>query len=166
MRDEEIFEQLSQHSAVPYPGTWLAAPFEDRHVGDRVFAVVATDPGLSTIGVDRASGEPWLLPENDEPSLINSSLEALVACSQVYARAAEEAARREAAGFSDDDDDAGVDDDAAEDPEEDGEDDFDAGDEFTDTLIARFATIDEPAVSDENAFWPVAAEELGYTLPC
>ena len=150
MRDEEIFELLSRRAAVPYPGTWPTAPFENRHLGDQVYALVAIDPGLSAIGVDRELGELWLLPEDDESSLINSGIAAFVTCSQVYATAVEEAARLEAEGFSDDDSD---------------EDDSDPGDEFTDALIAQFATIDEPSTADENAFWPIAAEELGYSLP-
>jgi len=43
--------------------------------------------------------------------------------------------------------------------------DSDPGDGFTDALITRFVAIDQPSTADENALWPIAAEDLGYTLP-
>ncbi|MDT0269995.1 SUKH-4 family immunity protein [Streptomyces sp. DSM 44915] len=40
-----------------------------------------------------------------------------------------------------------------------------AADALTDELLARFEEIDPAAVADENSFWSIAAEELGYALP-
>ncbi|MFE0686876.1 hypothetical protein ACFV0Z_01945 [Streptomyces xiamenensis] len=35
---------------------------------------------------------------------------------------------------------------------------------LTDALLERFAALDAEAVADENSFWCVAAEELGYGM--
>ena len=89
----------------------------------------------------------WLLPSGDEPGQLNSSVAAYVACSNVYAEAAAEAARFEAEELGDEDDDE------------------DRGDAFTEAVIERLAAVDPVAVEDENGFWSVVAEELGYSLP-
>ncbi|MEU6249051.1 SUKH-4 family immunity protein [Glycomyces sp. NPDC047010] len=130
---------------LPYPGQWQDAPLPQSRVGGRDFDLLAVDPGLSAVGVDRADGSVWLLPEGGEPSPVNASREAFDACAAIYKEAAAEAERLAANGFSDDE----------EDP----------GDAFTDALLERFAAVDETAVADENGFWSVAAEELGYALP-
>lgn len=139
MDDTRITEALVGRARVPYPGGWLPAPFAERTVGGRTYAVVADDPGLSALAVDRATGQLWLLAEDDEAELVNSSLQALVACSRAYAEAVLDAAHLD-------------------------DEDEDAGDELTDALLARLAALDEAATDDENAFWSVAAEELGYGI--
>ncbi|MDT0321108.1 SUKH-4 family immunity protein [Streptomyces millisiae] len=139
MDDTRITEALVGRERVPYPGSWLTAPFVERAVGGRTYAVVADDPGLSALAVDRATGQVWLLADGDEVELVNSSLRALVACSRAYAEAALDAAHLD-------------------------DEDEDAGDELTDALLARLAALDEVATDDENAFWSVAAEELGYGI--
>jgi hypothetical protein len=148
VNDSELVEAMERRASVPYPGSWHAPPFPERTIGGQVFALVAVDPGLSAIGVNLADGSVWLLPEDDEPGLVNASVDAFVACSALYSEAAAEAAEFEADGSDlDSDDDEG-----------------DRGDAFTDALISRFEAVDE-AVADENALWPVAAEELGYSIP-
>ncbi|MFD0526776.1 hypothetical protein ACFQ1I_05085 [Kitasatospora arboriphila] len=37
-------------------------------------------------------------------------------------------------------------------------------DALTDALLAKFAALDPAAVADENSFWHIAAEELGYGI--
>nr|WP_243745340.1 SUKH-4 family immunity protein [Streptomyces hainanensis] len=135
MDDRRIADALEQREPVPYPGTWLPAPFPERSG----HAVIAQDPGLSALAVDRATGHVRLLAEDGgaPPELVNSTVRALVDCSRAYA----EAAAREI--------DA---------------DDEDAGDALTDALLERFRAIDPAAVDRENAFWSVAAEELGYGI--
>ncbi|MFB9662741.1 SUKH-4 family immunity protein [Glycomyces mayteni] len=132
-------------TGLPYPGQWQTPPLPQACTGGRDFDLLAVDPGLSAIGLDRADGTVWLLPEGGEPSPVNASREAFDACAAIYEEAAAEAERLAAAGFSDDE----------EDP----------GDAFTDALLERLAAADATAVADENGFWSVAAEELGYALP-
>ncbi|RRR98388.1 SUKH-4 family immunity protein [Glycomyces terrestris] len=152
MTDEQIAAALAGRAATPYPGEWQSPPFRDRREGGRVFAVVAIDPGLSEIGVDRDGGGVYLLGE--EPVLVNASAAAFTACSQVYAAASAEADRLEAAAEA-----IAADDDVDDDEEE------DRGDAFTEVVLARLAAADPAAVADENAFWSIAAEELGYRIP-
>jgi hypothetical protein len=149
MDDETLADALARRSPVPYPGRWLSPPFQERIVGDRILALVAVDDGLSAIGVSRSDGAVWLLPDDGEPGLVNTTIDALVACSVAYAEAAAEAARLAAEGFSDGDPDEAE----------------DRGDELTDAVLDRFARIDPAGVADENSLWSVAAEELGYTIP-
>lgn len=144
--DQQIARDLADRAELPYPGEWQEAPFRDHRLGARVFAVVASDPGLSDIGVDRADGSVWLLASGDEPGRLNLSVAAFVACSKVYAEAAAEAAGLEAQELGDDEDE-------------------DRGDAFTEAVVERLAAVDPVAVEDENGFWSVAAEELGYSLP-
>ncbi|GAA1693839.1 hypothetical protein GCM10009830_47050 [Glycomyces endophyticus] len=144
MTDQQIARDLADRADTPYPGEWQEPPFREHRAGDRVYALVASDPGLSDIGVDRAGGGVWLLPEGDAPALVNTSAAAFTACSKVYAESAAEVERVE-----------------AEDPDE----DEDRGDAFTEMVLERLAAIDPAAVEDENGFWPVAAEELGYAMP-
>ncbi|MFF8915433.1 SUKH-4 family immunity protein [Streptomyces sp. NPDC015032] len=113
------------------------------------YAVVALDPGLSALGVRRTDGSLWGLPEDGVPHLVNSSPEALVAFTRAYERAAAEAAAYE--GPESDSDEA---EDLAE----------QAADALTDALMERFGALDAAAVADENSFWCIAAEELGYSM--
>ncbi|WP_335988048.1 SUKH-4 family immunity protein [Glycomyces sp. MUSA5-2] len=131
-------------TALPYPGAVQAEPLPQSRVGDRDFDLLAVDPGLSAIGIDRADGTVWLLPDGGDPSPVNAGRAEFDACAAIYAEAAAEAERLAAEGFSDD-----------EDP----------GDAFTDALLERFEAVDPVAVADENGFWSTAAEELGYALP-
>lgn len=100
MDDGDLSNSLTRLSTVPYPGQWLSPPFAEHRLDDRRFALVARDAGLSAIGVDRSDGTVWFLPEDDEPGLVNSSIDALISCSAAYAAAAAEAAALEAAGLS------------------------------------------------------------------
>ncbi|MFX4291458.1 SUKH-4 family immunity protein [Streptomyces bohaiensis] len=145
MDDVELAELLDQREAFPYPGTWLAAPFANREAGGRKLAVVARDEGLSFIGVDRADGGVWGVPEGGAPNLVNTGLTELVACSRAYREASVRLA-----GTGDG-------------PEAPGTKPL-AGDHLTQTLVSRFREIDPAAVADENTFWSVAAEELGYAV--
>ncbi|NJQ05653.1 SUKH-4 family immunity protein [Streptomyces lonarensis] len=142
MDDVELAELLDQREAFPYPGTWLAAPFANREAGDRKLAVVARDEGLSFIGVDRADGGVWGVPEGGDPHLINTGLAELVACSQAYREASVRV--------------AGATEGAAPGQT--------PGEQLSAALVARFREIDASSVADENTFWSVAAEELGYTV--
>jgi hypothetical protein len=146
VNDSELVKALERRASVPYPGSWQAPPLSEKSIGDQVFALVAVDPGLSAIGVDRADRSVWLLPEQDEPGLINSSIDAFVTCTALYKEAVAEAAAIEADSGDEDDED-------------------DRGDAFTDDLLSRFEAVDQAAVAEEHSFWSVAAEELGYTLP-
>lgn len=146
VNDEQIARDLADRAEIPYPGEWQRPPFRELRLGDRVFALVASDPGLSDIGVDRADGGVWLLPAEGESAQLNTSAAAFTACSKVYAAAAAEAERLAAADVGDDEDE-------------------DRGDAFTEDVLERLAAVDPVAVEDENGLWSVAAEELGYSLP-
>jgi hypothetical protein len=174
MDDRTLHELLSRRGPVPYPGQWLSAPFTDRNADGRILAVIAEDPGLSLLGVDRADGTVLLLDDTGS-SAFNTDAEALVACSLVYGEAVLEAAGLDLDapadsldGDDDDSDDVGGHDETGEDGDEDDEaDDSGAatvGDLLTDALIERFRGIDPVAVAEENSFWSIAAEELGYGL--
>lgn len=39
-----------------------------------------------------------------------------------------------------------------------------AADALIEALLERFETLDAEAVADENSFWHIAAEELGYGM--
>ncbi|MFB7475097.1 hypothetical protein [Kitasatospora sp. NPDC056184] len=80
---------------------------------------------------------------------MNSGGAAFVVCTRAYAAAATGAAAYDGPGDD-------LDEEAA--PEADEE----AADAFTERLVERFGDLDAAAVGDENAFWGVAAEELGY----
>jgi hypothetical protein len=85
MTDQDIARDLAGRAGTPYPGRWYEPPFRELRAGGGVYAVVASDPGLSAIGVDRAAGGVWLLPEGGEPVLVNTGAAAFTACSKVYA---------------------------------------------------------------------------------
>ncbi|MFD9735334.1 SUKH-4 family immunity protein [Umezawaea sp. NPDC059074] len=147
MDDSSLFALLARRGPVPYPGTWLGVPFADLRFADRLGAEVARDEGLSSIVVDRVDGRVWLVPaDGGVPLLVNSDVESLVACSVVYGRASDEVEE-------------------ADEPEEEPDDEMAAGDAFAEALVVEFRGIDAVAVDGENAFWSVAAEELGYAYP-
>jgi hypothetical protein len=149
MDDTEMATALAGCAGCPYPGTWQGSPFAERTVGGVRYGVVALDPGLSALGVRRADGSLWGLPEEGVPHLVNSGVAAFVAFTRAYEEAAAEA-------------------DAYEGPDEGGEEGEElaerAADALTDALLERFAALDAAAVADENSFWCVAAEELGYGM--
>jgi hypothetical protein len=147
--DAEIDARLAERGPVPYPGIWHAPPFTDRTVHDVRYAVVAFDLGLSALGVRRDDGTLWIVPADGEPDQVNSSLDAFVACTRAY-----EQSRAEADAYEGPDDDSDEADDLAE----------QAADALTDALLERLAEIDAVAVAEENSFWSVAAEELGYGM--
>ncbi|MGI5251694.1 SUKH-4 family immunity protein [Actinacidiphila glaucinigra] len=149
MDDAELASLLAGCASCPYPGIWQDAPFPERTVDGALYAVVADDSGVSALGLRRVDDSLWLLPESGEPSLLNSSPEAFVAFTRAYEGAAAEAALYEG-------------------PEDDSDESADlaiqAADALTDALIARFSTLDAEAVVNENSFWHIAAEELGYSM--
>lgn len=149
MDDAELASLLAGCTGSPYPGAWQDTPFAERTIEGERYALVALDPGLSALGVRRADGSLWGLPEDGTPHLVNSSAAAFVAFSRAYEEAAAEADAYEGS-------DSGSD--AAEDPAE------EAADALTEALMERFEAMDVAAVAEENAFWCVAAEELGYGM--
>ncbi|WP_431977254.1 SUKH-4 family immunity protein [Micromonospora haikouensis] len=105
---------------------------------DPTGVVLAEDEGLSRLVVDPATGAVSLV-DADGAEPVNSTLDALVACAEAYL-----AARAEADALPDDADD-----------------DLEAvGERLTD----RFRQLDPASVGDENRFWSVTAEELGYGM--
>ncbi|WNM29979.1 SUKH-4 family immunity protein [Streptomyces sp. Li-HN-5-11] len=155
MTDAELASLLAGCARCPYPGAWQTPPLVERGVDGVRYALVAVDPGLSALGVRRADGSLWYLPEDDDPSLVNSGVEMFVAFSRAYEEAAVEAAAYEGPG---DDLGDGLDDTEAVDLAE------QAADALTETLLERFEALDAEAVADENSFWHTAAEELGYGM--
>ncbi|WP_424215923.1 SUKH-4 family immunity protein (plasmid) [Streptomyces sp. BI20] len=133
--DARIAAVLGGCAHVPYPGVWRAAPFVERVVDGVCHALVAVDPGAGAIGLRRDGGSLWLLPEGGAARLLNSDLAAFVAFDRAYGEASVEA--------------------EAEAEER-------AAEESAEALTARFRALDPAAVADENAFWNIAAEELGY----
>ncbi|MFD7710791.1 SUKH-4 family immunity protein [Streptomyces sp. NPDC059785] len=151
MNDAEVASLLAGCAHCPYPGAWQDSPFAIRTVGGSRYALVAIDPGLSSLALRRDDGSLWCLPEDGAPRLLNSSVEAFVAFDRAYEQAAAEAAAYEGPGDDLDEDEAV---DLAE----------QAADALTDTLLERFRLLDAAAVTDENSFWHIAAEELGYGM--
>lgn len=146
MSDAEIAQALAPvvdgDLTVPYPGVWARAPYAS-HNGR---AVIAADPGLSSIVVERGSGAVMLVGSDGE-SLVNRSVEAFVACARSYT-----AAVNTPIGDSGSDSGSGAD-----------TDDDDAWEAVGDRLIEEIRGIDPQAAADET-FWSVAAEEVGYGM--
>lgn len=151
MNDGEVASLLAGCARCPYPGVWQDSPFAERTVGGVRYALVAVDPGLSALVLRRDHGSLWCLPEDGVPQLVNSSVEAFVAFSRAYDEAAAEAAAYEGPGD-------GLGDDEAVDLAE------QAADALTEALLERFGVLDAEAVADENSFWHIGAEELGYGM--
>ncbi|MGY4744482.1 SUKH-4 family immunity protein [Streptomyces sp. ATMOS53] len=151
MNDAELASLLAECARCPYPGAWQDSPFTERTVDGARYALVAVDPGLSALGVRRDDGSLWDVPEDGVPRLVNSSVEAFVAFNRAYEEAAAEADAYE--GPSDDLDDAEIVDVAER-----------AADALTEALLDRFRAVDAEAVADENSFWHIGAEELGYGM--
>lgn len=141
--DEEISAGLQPlrpigYSKVPVEGEWRQAPFAERVLPDRVVAVVCEDPGVAMVTVDRRSGEVLLVGQDGGSQLVNSSVELLVQCAQVY-RKARRAARRV-------------------------EDDDEALEALAAQTLAEVGRIDAVAVRDENQLWATAIEEIEYDI--
>ncbi|MFJ3640212.1 SUKH-4 family immunity protein [Streptomyces sp. NPDC090108] len=151
MNDTEAAALLAGCADSPYPGVWQDSPFTERAVGGARYALVAVDPGLSALAVRRDDGSLWCLPEDGDPRWVNSGVEAFAAFHHAYGEAATEAAAFEGA------DDGTADDEALELAEQ-------AADALTEALLDRFRALDPDAVADENSFWHIAAEELGYGM--
>ncbi|MFE7562522.1 SUKH-4 family immunity protein [Kitasatospora sp. NPDC057500] len=152
MDDSELAALLAGCADCPYPGAWQDAPFPERAVDGVRYAVVAVDPGVGVLGVRRDDGSLWELPEADGgPHLVNSGVEDFAAFNAAYREAAAEADAYEGPG-------GGLDDAAALEAAE------EAADALTEALLERFAALDAEAVADEDSFWSVAAEELGYGM--
>ncbi|MFD3954921.1 SUKH-4 family immunity protein [Streptomyces bacillaris] len=149
MNDSEVASLLAGCARCPYPGAWQDPPFAELMVDGEGYAAVAVDPGLSALALRRDDGSLWGLPEGGVPHLVNSSVEAFVAFNRAYEEAATEAEAYE-----------GPDDDL----DEDGDLAMQAADALTEALLERFEMLDAEAVADENSFWHVAAEELGYGM--
>jgi hypothetical protein len=144
MTDDEIAEALAplqpiNYSKVPVEGRWRRQPpYPDREADGRTLAVLCEDPDVSVVGVDRASGEVWLLLADGELGLVNGSLAALVACSRAYQKAHRQAAK---------------------DPDDD-----DALEAIAAEALAELGRLDPAAVRDENQAWAAAAEEIEYGM--
>src|SRR4051812_46126143 len=67
---------------VPYPGAWARPPYESRAGRP----VIAHDPGLSAIVVDRDRGTVALVDTNGE-GVLNASLAVFVECARRYTAA-------------------------------------------------------------------------------
>ncbi|MGX2997587.1 SUKH-4 family immunity protein [Streptomyces sp. JNUCC 64] len=147
MDDTALAALLAGRAPHPYPGVWQEPPFAEREADGARYALVALDPGLSALGVRRSDGSVWGLPDDGEPFRLNSGAAAFVAFTRAYGEAAAEAEAYE-----------------APDSDPDGDEAERAADALTEALLERFAAIDAEAVADENAFWCVVAEELGYGM--
>ncbi|MFE7191848.1 SUKH-4 family immunity protein [Kitasatospora sp. NPDC057541] len=151
MDDAELASLLAGRAGCPYPGAWQDAPFAERVVDGVRYALVAVDPGLSALAVRRDDGSLWCLPEGGGRDLVNSGVAAFVAFTRAYDAAATEAAAYDGPGD-------GLDDDAAWEAAE------EAAEALTERLLEGFGERDAAAVADENSFWCVAAEEIGYGM--
>jgi SUKH-4 immunity protein len=144
MTDDEIAEALAplqpvNYRKVPVEGKWRKQPpYPDRDADGRTLAVLCEDPEVSVVGVDRATGEVWLLLDDGQLDLVNGSVAALVACSQAYQKA-----RRQAAKDPDDDD---------------------ALEAIAAGALAELGRLDPAAVRDENQAWAAAVEEIEYGM--
>jgi SUKH-4 immunity protein len=140
--DEQIEEYLAALALkqVPFEGEWNESPYPDRVIGDRTVAVLVDDPEVQQLVVDRDTGEVLFVEDGStEPELVNQTLSQFAASAEAYF-----AGRERATGIDEEDEDA---------LEENGE-----------QTLAAIRALDPEAVRDENQFWAVAAEELGYGM--
>ncbi|WIY01956.1 SUKH-4 family immunity protein [Amycolatopsis mongoliensis] len=110
--------------------------YPERSHDGRTLVVLADDPGVEALVVDRATGEVLVL--DGSVTLVNRSLSQFAESAAVYV-----AARRRAKYLEEDD----------EALEANGEE-----------ALRSTRAIDADAVADENRFWAVATEELGYGM--
>jgi len=129
-----------------YPGSWVLEPDPVEPV-----VILADDPRLTRLEWDPSDDTVYLrfisttLPEPPGyKALVNTSLEALIAFSRLYADARAELDRIDRESNRDD---------AERLHEENGA-----------NLLAAFAQIDPKAVDAADSLWAVAAEETGYGM--
>lgn len=117
---------------------WQASPFAERTVGGTRYALVAVDPGVSALALRRDDGSLWCLSEGGVPQLFQLIVQLMNSGVEAFVafNRAYEWAVAEAAAYDGPGD--GLDDDEALD-------------------LAEQA-------ADENSFWHIAAEELGYGM--
>ena len=145
LTDDDIDTALSdvlplEESLEDYPGTWQTAPYADRD-GQ---AVLGLGDHSWDILLDRGTGRVQGVPEDADAFLLNTGLERFVRCVQAAVAARQETKRHVA---------------------EDGSTDAEADEEIAEIghrLAARLTEIDPDAVADDDMFWSVLAEELGY----
>ncbi|WP_329045675.1 SUKH-4 family immunity protein [Amycolatopsis sp. NBC_01488] len=139
LTDQQIDEALRAvpRKKVPFEGAWTKAPYPERSHDGRIFAVLVDDPEVEALVVDRATGEVLVL--DGSVALVNRSLGQFAKSATAYV-----AARKRAKSIDEDDDEA---------LEANGEE-----------ALMAIRAIDADAVADENQFWAVAAEELGYGI--
>ena len=130
-----LADVLDGDLALPYPGVWGIGPNGNGRTR------IAVDDGLSTIVVDRADGTVLLIGADGDESLINSSPDALAEFAVRYDVALRPASIPEDADEADD-----------------------YWEEVGEALLERFRGIDPVAVEDQESFWSVAAEEVGYGM--
>ncbi|KAB1988883.1 SUKH-4 family immunity protein [Streptomyces triticiradicis] len=150
MDDADVASLVAGCVCCPYHGMWQTSPFAERTISGVRHALVAVDPELSALALRRDDGSLWFLPEGGVPRLVNSSVEAFVAFNRAYEEATAEA---DAYEWPD-----GLSEDETVDLVE------QAGDALTEALLERFRALDAEAVADENSFWHIGAEELGYGM--
>ncbi|MFD1045376.1 SUKH-4 family immunity protein [Kibdelosporangium lantanae] len=139
LTDQQIDDALRAvaRKKVPFEGRWTRAPYPERSHDGRTFAVLADDPEIESLVVDRATSEVLVL--DSSLALVNRSLSQFAASAAAYA-----AAHKRAKSIDEDDDKA---------LEANGE-----------QALRSIRDIDADAVADENQFWAVATEELGYGM--
>ena len=155
LSDDDIVTALSDvlpldESLEAYPGTWQEPPYADRDGG----AVLGLGDHSWDVVIDRATSRLEGVPDGADTFLLNTSLERFVRCVQAAVAAFEEADRLEAEAEAD----------GADDLVEDDEETVDELEEIGERLERRLREIDPDAMADENGFWAVLAEELGYGL--
>jgi hypothetical protein len=125
---------------VPFEGKWHTTPYPEREVAGRMCAVLVDDPGIQQLVVSRDNGEVlFVAADRVAAELVNRSLAQFAASARIYLDA-----RQRAESIDDEDDDA---------HEENGE-----------RALTGIRDADRDAVRDENQFWSVATEELGYGM--
>jgi SUKH-4 immunity protein len=140
--DQQIDAALSAvaKKKVPFEGEWNSAPYPEHQMKGRTFAVLVDDPGVEALGVDRRTGEVvFWQDKGEEPVLVNRSLAQFAECAAVYVAAGKRA------GAID-------------------ELDADALEANGEQALAAIRALDAEAVADEEQFWSVATEELGYGM--
>jgi hypothetical protein len=124
---------------VPFEGKWHTAPYPEREVAGRTCAILADDPGVQQLVVSRDKGEVLFAADRDDTHLVNQSLDQFAASARIYL-----AAKEQAESIDQDDDEA---------LEKNGN-----------RARKAIRKADRKAVRDDNQFWSVATEELGYGM--
>jgi hypothetical protein len=155
LSDDDIVTALSDvlpldESLEAYPGTWQEPPYADRDGR----AVLGLGDHSWDVLLDRGTSRLEGVPDGADAFLLNTSLERFVRCVQAAVAAFEEAGRLEAESASEE----------ADDLAEDDEETVDELEEIGERLASRLREIDPDAMVDDNSFWSVLAEELGYGL--